>query len=262
MILRFAEQGAGPVVTLLHGLFGAGRNLGVVQRHLAARFRVLAIDLRNHGDSPHADSMSYAEMAEDVAATLAQAGALPAAVIGHSMGGKVAMRLALDRPDAVTRLAVMDIAPVANPPHFGAMAQAMSALDLRPGLTRAEADAALAPAVAEASLRAFLLQNLRLGAHPEWRIGLREIAAALPVIEGWETPPGARFDKPVLFVAGARSDYIQPGHRPAIRALFPSARFVTVKDAGHWLHADNPAAVIAVLDSFLHAYRAEERHVR
>lgn len=261
MKLRFSEQGTGPAVALLHGLFGAGRNLGVVQRRLAPEFRVLALDLRNHGESPHAAGMSYAEMAEDVAETLAEAGALPAALIGHSMGGKVAMRLALDQPDAVTRLAVMDIAPVPNPPHFHNMAQAMLRMQLHAGMTRAEADATLAPVVSDASLRAFLLQNLRLGAHPAWRIGLQQITASLPVIEGWETPPGAPFTKPVLFVAGARSDYIQQSHRPAIRALFPGARFVTIKDAGHWLHADNPAAVIAVLESFLHPYRAEERHV-
>lgn len=252
MILHATEMGAGPPVALLHGLFGTARNLGTVQRRLAARFRVLALDLRNHGDSPHAPGMSYAEMADDVRETLASMGALPAALIGHSMGGKTAMRAALDHPDSVTRLLVADIAPVPYAHGMGIYAAAMAALPLTPGLTRAAADAALAPAVPEASVRGFLLQNLRLGAEPAWRIGLPEITAALPDIEGWATKRGATYPGPTLFLAGARSPYIQPAHRPAIRALFPAARFVTLKNAGHWVHADNPDGFIAVAEAFLH----------
>ncbi|MGH7044740.1 MAG: alpha/beta fold hydrolase [Acetobacteraceae bacterium] len=248
MILHAAEQGAGPPLALLHGLFGAGRNLGVIARALAPRFRVIALDLRNHGDSLHAPSMAYPEMAEDVAETLAGMDALPAHLLGHSMGGKVAMRLALDRPGVVQHLIVADIAPVANPPHFEAIADAMQVLP--PGLGRAEADAALASAVPDPALRAFLLQNWRDG---RWRIGLGAIIANMAAIEGWDSPAGARFDGPTLFVGGARSDYIRPEYRPAIRALFPAARFVTIKNAGHWLHADKPAAVIAVVEAFLHA---------
>ncbi len=252
MILHATEMGAGPPVALLHGLFGAARNLGAVQRRLAKRFRVLALDLRNHGDSPHAPGMSYGALAGDVLETLARADALPAALIGHSMGGKAAMRAALDRPEAVTRLLVADIAPVPYPPGFGAYASAMAALPLAPGLTRAEADAALSPAVPDAGVRGFLLQNLRLGAIPVWRIDLAEIIAGLADIEGWATPPGAAYPGPTLFVAGARSSYVQPAYRPAIRALFPAAWFVTLKDAGHWLHADNPEGFIAVAEAFLH----------
>lgn len=248
MILRAAEHGAGPPLVLLHGLFGAGRNLGVIGRALAARFRVIALDLRNHGDSPHFPSMSYPEMAGDVMETLASMGALPAHLLGHSMGGKVVMRLALDRAEAVRRLIVADIAPVVNPPRFDAIAASMRALPS--GLSRAEADAALAPAVPDPALRAFLLQNLRDGS---WRIGLDAIIANMAAIEGWDAPAGARFDGPALFMGGARSDYIRPEYRPAIRKLFPAARFVTIKNAGHWLHAENPAAVIAVVEAFLHA---------
>ncbi|HET6185279.1 MAG TPA: alpha/beta fold hydrolase [Acetobacteraceae bacterium] len=248
MILHARSQGSGPPVALLHGLFGSGRNLGAIQRALASHFRAIALDLRNHGDSPHAASMSYPEMAADVAATLGALGALPAAVLGHSMGGKVAMRLALDRPDAVGRLIIADIAPVPNPPRFAAIAEAMRAL--RPGLSRAAADAALRSAVPDAGLRAFLLLNWRAEG---WRIGLDNIIANLAAIEGWDAPAGARYEGPVLFVTGARSDYVRPEHRPAIRALFPAARFVAIKDAGHWLHADNQAAMIAVVEAFLHA---------
>jgi esterase len=255
MILHATEMGDGPPVALLHGLFGAARNLGSVQRRLAKRFRVLALDLRNHGDSPHAPGMDYAALAGDVLETLARADALPAALIGHSMGGKAAMRVALDQPGAVKRLLVADIAPVPYPPGFGAYAGAMAALPLAPGLTRAAADAALAPAAPDAGIRGFLLQNLRLGAAPAWRIGLAEIAAGLPEIEGWDAPPGAAYPGPTLFVAGARSTYIQPAHRPVIRSLFPAARFVTLKDAGHWLHSDNPEGFIAVIEAFLRDLR-------
>ncbi|MGA3401933.1 MAG: alpha/beta fold hydrolase [Acetobacteraceae bacterium] len=253
MILHTVEAGEGSPVALLHGLFGAARNLGVVQRALAPRFRVLALDLRNHGSSPHAAAMDYPAMAADVLATLDQRAALPAALVGHSMGGKAAMMAALSRPDQVSRLVVADIAPVAYEHHNAEIAAALGAIPLSPGLTRAAADAALAAAVPDAGLRAFLLQNLAPGGHPGWRIGLREIAAAMPVIEGWEAPAGAVYRGPTLFVAGAASDYVRADDRPAIRALFPAARFVTLKHAGHWLHADNPAGFVAVLEAFLAA---------
>ena len=253
MILRAVEAGDGEPLVLLHGLFGSARNFTAVQRRFAERRRVIALDLRNHGASPHDPDMRYATMAADVLETLEQRRALPATLLGHSMGGKVAMAAALARPDAVARLIVADIAPVAYPPHVGGLAGAMAALPLSPGMRRAQADAALAPAVPDAAVRAFLLQNLQLGAVPAWRIGLKEIAAALPTIEGWQASEGARYAGPTLFIAGAASDYIQPGHRPAIRALFPAARFVTLKGAGHWLHVDNPDGFVAVVEAFLTA---------
>ncbi len=253
VILHAIEAGDGPPLALLHGLFGAARNFGAIQRRLAARFRTLAIDLRNHGASPHAAEMDYPVMAADVRDTLDARGALPAAMMGHSMGGKVAMRLALERPEAVSRLVVGDIAPVRHEPHFRRFTQAMRALALRPSLTRAAADAMLAPAVPDPAVRAFLLQNLHVGAEPDWRIGLDAIAAGLPEIEGWPGAGALAYPGPALFIAGERSDYIRPKHRPAIRALFPAARFATLKDAGHWLHADNPEGFVAILEGFLAA---------
>jgi len=251
MILAAREAGGGPPLCLLHGLFGAARNFGALQRRLAEQFRVIALDLRNHGVSPHTPGMRYAAMAEDVRETLAGMGALPAMILGHSMGGKVAMRLALERAEAVRALVVADIAPVLYPPHHREMAAAMLALPLAPGLTRAGADAALAEAVPEPMIRGFLLQNLITGEIPSWRDGLAEIAAAMTEIEDFPVPPGARYEGPTLFVAGARSDYIRPEHRPIIRALFPAARFATVPDAGHWLHADNLEGLLAAVRPFL-----------
>lgn len=250
MILHTVERGEGAPVVLLHGLFGSARNFGAIQRALAARFRVLALDLRNHGSSPHAADMRYATMAADVLETLDAHNALPAAVVGHSMGGKAAMVTALLRPEAVGRLVVADIAPVPYQHGNAALAQAMQAVPLSPGMTRAAAEAALAEIAPDPAVRSFLLQNLAFGAAPAWRIGLSEIAAAMRDIEGWEAPDGA-YNGPALFVSGARSDYVREEHRPGIRALFPAARFVSLKNAGHWLHADDPAAFTGVLEAFL-----------
>jgi len=249
VILHSVAAGEGHPVVLLHGLFGSAQSFATLQRRLAARHRVLAIDLRNHGSSPHAPGMDYPALAADVAETLAALEALPCALVGHSMGGKVAMRLALDRPDAVTRLLVSDIAPRVYQAAFAAYAAAMARLADHPR-SRAEAAAALAPDVPDPAVRAFLLQNFRPGGTPPWRIGLAEIAAGMRDIEDW--PAGdTSYRGPVLFVAGARSDYIRPTDRPEIRRLFPQARFVTVKDAGHWVHADNFAGFLAVLEAYL-----------
>ena len=255
MILHAAEarteRGSRPPVVLLHGLFGAAGNFAAIQRRLGTTRRVIAFDLRNHGDSPHDPAMSYLAMAEDVLDSLEILGATPAALVGHSMGGKVAMGAALLRPDRVSRLLVADIAPVRYDPAFRTIADAMLALPLGPGLTRAEADAALAPAVPDPAVRGFLLQNLRLGPMPAWRIGLQEIAAGLPGIEGWDAPPGGQYPGPVLMLRGERSDYVRPEHRPAVRALFPAAQFMTLKGAGHWLHADAPDAFVEIVQAFL-----------
>jgi esterase len=254
VILHAVQAGEGPAVVLLHGLFGSARNFGAVQKALAADYSVTALDLRNHGASPHAAGMDYAAMAADVLETLSELRVLPAVVIGHSMGGKVAMRVALERPDAVSALVVADIAPVPYRAHLRPIAAALAALELRPGLTRAEADTALSEAIPDRVMRGFLLQNLVPGPHPAWRIGLAEIVAGMAEIEAWPAT-GRTYSGPALFIAGERSDYIRPEHRPAIRALFPLARFVTLKDAGHWLHADNPAGFVSILQAFLASVR-------
>jgi esterase len=210
--------------------------------------------MRNHGDSPHDPDMRYPTQAADVRDTLRALGIETAAVIGHSMGGKAAMALALQWPEQVGRLMVSDIAPVIYQHGNTAFTAAMQAIQLTPELTRRDADAALAAAVPDATLRPFLLQNLRLGADPSWRIGLDEIAAAIPDLEGWIDLPGT-YSGPTVFVTGAQSDYVLPEHRPIIRAQFPTARFVAVKNAGHWVHADNPAGFLSVVEAFLHDWR-------
>jgi esterase len=254
MILHAIQAGEGPPVILLHGLFGAARNFGAIQRSLAPRFRVIGLDMRNHGDSPHDPDMRYTEQAADVRETLLALGIGQAAVIGHSMGGKAGMALALTSPDRVGRLLVSDIAPVTYQHGNSAFTAAMRSIPLTPGLTRKAADVALADVVQDQTLRPFLLQNLRFGTQPEWRIGLEEIDAAIPDLEGWADLPGA-YSGPTMFVTGTRSNYVLPEHRPMIRTLFPKARFVAVKNAGHWVHADNPAGFLAVVEAFLHDWR-------
>jgi esterase len=251
MILNAIQSGEGPPVVLLHGLFGAARNFGAIQRAVAARYRVVALDMRNHGDSPHAPDMRYPTLAADVRETLQSLGIEKAAVVGHSMGGKAAMAMALRWPDQVGRLLVADIAPVNYQHGNDTIADAMAAIPLTASLTRAAADAALTDAVPRPDIRAFLLQNLRFGASPHWRIGLHEIAAAIPDLEGWIDLPGS-YAGPSVFVTGANSDYVRPEHRPIIRTQFPTARFVAIKNAGHWVHADNPAGFLSVLEAFLH----------
>jgi pimeloyl-ACP methyl ester carboxylesterase len=172
------------------------------------------------------------------------------------MGGKAAMVLALAHPAAVGRLLVSDIAPVVYRHGNKGVAAAMRAIPLDPSLTRAQADAALQAAVPDAGVRAFLLSNLVFGAAPHWRIGLAEIAAAIADLEGWENPAFPPYPATALFVTGGNSDYVLPEHRPAIRSLFPSARFVGVKNAGHWVHADNQAGFLSVLEAFLHDWNS------
>jgi pimeloyl-ACP methyl ester carboxylesterase len=252
MILHALDVGAGPPVALLHGLFGRAQNLGAVARHLSARHRVISLDMRNHGASPHAPGMAYEALAADVLETLEAMGALPAVLLGHSMGGKAAMVAALTTPAAVSRLIVLDIAPVAYAHHNRRVAAALLGLPLRPRMTRGDADRLLAPDVPDPAVRAFLLQNLLLGEAPAWRIGLVEIAAGVEDIEGFPDLPGtALYGGPTLFLRGADSDYVLEECFPAITDRFPEAQVATLEKAGHWLHADQPQAFVSAVDAFL-----------
>jgi esterase len=252
VILNAAEIGQGPPLILLHGLFGHARNLATLARRLSPDFRVISLDLRNHGASPHAPGMSYRAMTEDVIETLVAYDALPAAILGHSMGGKVAMMLALTYPQSVSRLMVADIAPVFYRHLNRALTQAMLELPLPPGLTRGQADRALSRSISDDSVRGFLLQNLLTGPSPAWRIGLENIDAGMAEIEGFPPLAGAAcYPGPTFFIRGGRSNYVEDKAIPAISALFPAARIETIPEAGHWLHADQPDAFGAAVQQFL-----------
>ncbi len=253
--LAAAEYGAGPPLAILHGLFGSGRNWAGIAQRLAAHHRAITLDLRNHGASPWEDAMDYAAMAEDVRATLDALGHRAFALIGHSMGGKVAMMAALARGAEVTRLVVVDIAPVSYAPRHLAYVRAMRDLDLAGISRRSMADARLAAAVPDAAERAFLLQNLVLeNGQAAWRLNLAAIERAMPLLVGFpDLPAGVAYHGPALFVAGGRSDYLRPEYEPAIRRLFPAARIARIADAGHWLHAEQPQAFLDLVEPFLAA---------
>jgi len=252
MILNSIEQGSGPPLVLLHGLFGTAKNLGAVARGLGAQAHVLSLDLRNHGDSPHDPAMDYAIMAADVAETMDAAGIAAARVVGHSMGGKVAMMLALTQPDRVEKLAVMDIAPVRYGHGYDGYVEAMQAIPLNNAVNRKTANEILSAPIPDADLRLFLLSNLVLGENPHWRFGLDEIGGALPNLLDWKSPSGAApYSGPALFLRGGNSDYVEPSATPIIKTLFPAAAIQTIDGAAHWLHAEQPKAVIAALQAFL-----------
>lgn len=249
MSLRLAatEYGTGKPVAILHGLFGWSRNWATIAQRLAVRHRVVALDLRNHGNSPWAETMTYAEMAEDVRDTLGE----PVTLIGHSMGGKAAMVAAL-AGDWVERLIVVDIAPVDYPPP-AAQLDAMQGLDLTAITRRSEADRLISPKIPDPAERAFLLQNLILGdGTPHWRLNLAGIENSMPDILGFpDSPPGATYRGPTLFIAGANSGYLRPEHEPMIRKLFPLTQIIRILDASHWVHAEQPEAFLAAVEVFL-----------
>ncbi|MEJ6393959.1 alpha/beta fold hydrolase [Gymnodinialimonas sp. 2305UL16-5] len=251
-MLSYSEfgDGDGPPVLIVHGLFGSGRNWGVIAKRLSDLRRTVIVDMRNHGASDWMAPHDYPAMATDLADVIAHIGGV-ADVIGHSMGGKAAMVLAATQPDLLRRLIVADIAPVAYTHTQSGMIEAMRAVDLSAVEARADADAQLAPHVSEPGIRAFLLQSLDVRGKT-WRLNLDQLDADMPSIIGFPTLRG-RFDGPVLMLSGAESDYVRPDHRPIIKDLFPKARFAKLPGAGHWLHADKPREFEAACRAFLDA---------
>jgi pimeloyl-ACP methyl ester carboxylesterase len=247
------SQGQGAPVLLLHGLFGAGHHWQDIARRLAPRGEIVTVDLRNHGRSPHTPRMDYAAMADDVLALLDARRIERASIVGHSMGGKVAMTLALRAPHRVGRLAVIDIAPVAYPDRYGVLARAAESLDLCALRSREQADTELAARIPQPALRAMLLQNLTLGAEGwRWRIGWAGILASLEALCGFPADlAGLHGSVPSLFVKGGASDHVDDAGELAIMARFPRAQILSLAGAGHWVQADQPAALAKLLADFL-----------
>jgi esterase len=256
MTLELAYDGfgaAGPPVVILHGLLGSARNWTSIAKELGTTHRVFALDLRNHGRSPWADTMSFDEMAGDVAAFIGGHDLSPAGVIGHSLGGKVAMRLALMRADLVERLVVVDVAPVAYSHSFAPFVAAMRAVDLAAVQRRADADLQLERAIGDAAIRNFLLQNLvKTDAGFAWRVNLEALAANMPELPGFpRAAEGVAYPGRTLFLAGGRSPYVAAEHRPLIARLFPRAEHAVIEGAGHWVHAERPAEFLEQVRRFL-----------
>jgi esterase len=249
----------GPRVVFLHGLFGQGKNWNTIAKALSDSARVTLVDLPNHGRSAWTDHFSYPEMARQVAELLkAQGEGDRYAVVGHSMGGKVAMALALLYPELVERLVVVDVSPVSTREisEFDTFIRGMRAINLK-GLTdRRAADAKLAAYVSDPGIRSFLLQNLRrddsLADGWRWQMNLEMLADYLSEMAGWPELHADPYDGTVLWVAGAASPYVRPEYAAAMRALFPRAQLVTIKGAGHWVHSEQPQVLLAILRRFLH----------
>jgi esterase len=254
--LAYDEFGAGgPPVLVLHGLLGSARNWTSIAKQLAAAHQVLTVDLRNHGRSPWAETMSFDEMAGDVAALIKRHELGSTALIGHSLGGKVAMRLALTRPELVARLVVVDVAPVAYAHSFGPFLEAMAAVDLSAVQRRTDAERQLERTLDDPVICNFLLQNLvKTGDGFAWRVNLEALAANMPELLGFPALDGATaYRGSTLFIAGSRSRYIKDEHRPLIERLFPAAELVTIAGAGHWVQAERPAEFLTELQRFLAA---------
>lgn len=246
---------SGSRVVFCHGLFGQGRNWLQFGKALADRHRVTLVDMPNHGRSPWDDRMDYVSMADQVAALLDPAD--PVALVGHSMGGKAAMVLALRHPELVERLCVVDMAPVdyENGTGFVGYLDALAGIDLATLTTRQQADDAIAGAVPDPGVRAFLLQNLsREGGGWTWRPNLAVLRKRLPEISAWPAaelaglPP---YDGRVLWVDGADSGYITEESVPVMQQLFPRVRRVSIKGAGHWVHSEQPQVFGEVLARFV-----------
>lgn len=239
-----------PTLLVAHGLYGSARNWGVICKRLSDERQVMAVDLRNHGQSPWTESHSYPEMAEDLAELIAAHGG-QMDVIGHSMGGKTAMMLALSHPGKVHRLIVADIAPVPYTHSQIQFIDAMRSVDFDKVQRRPDVEAQLAEAGVEPALQSFFTQSLDIP-NKGWRLNLDTLARHMPDIMSFPEIT-AQWPGAVLFLSGSTSDYVRREDRDAILARFPNARFAKIPGAGHWLHAEKPREFEANARAFLNA---------
>lgn len=246
------QYGSGPPLIIVHGLLGAGGNWATLARKTyGEHFTTYVVDLRNHGRSPHDDEFSYAAMGEDIVALMDEEGLSHAHILGHSMGGKLGMHLALEHAERVDRLIVADIAPRGYAVRHETIFNAFDSINPAVFESRQEIDSAMSSAIPDDGLRQFLLKNLdRDGEGYRWKINLAAIRKGYPdiigAVESWNS-----FDGDVLFVAGGQSDYVSDADMPDIRALFPFAEMVHMPESGHWLHAENPALFSRLTLDFL-----------
>ncbi|MCB2409444.1 alpha/beta fold hydrolase [Hymenobacter lucidus] len=254
MQLHFRELGAGNPLVILHGLFGTSDNWQTLAKRWAETHRVIVVDLRNHGRSPQTPEHSYELMSQDVLELFDQLQLQHVALMGHSMGGKVAMRFALDHPTRLDKLIVLDIAPrLSTMEHQDNILAGLHAVDLASIESRQQADDALAQHIPQLGVRQFLLKNLyrRDDNSFAWRPNLAALTEHMPAL-GAEISSPTPFLKPALFVRGGKSDYVSTEDKLyAIPALFPNSQVETVVDAGHWLHAEKPDEIYALVEAFV-----------
>lgn len=251
MKLNVARRGQGKPLVLLHGLFGSSNNWAPLMAALEGGFDLVAPDLRNHGKSPHDADAGVEAMASDIAGLLDALKLERVFLLGHSLGGRVAMRFALDHPGKVERLLVADMAPRAYGPLFPEVFEALASLNLESLQSRAEADERLKEKIADPSMRAFLLTNLARDAKGgfRWKMNLPALEAARPSLRA-EIKAAAPYPGPALFLRGEKSNYIEGADLNEIRALFPAAGMESIAGAGHWLHVERPEAFAGAVKKF------------
>ncbi|WP_417815487.1 alpha/beta fold hydrolase [Thalassospira alkalitolerans] len=242
-------------IVVLHGLFGQARNWTAIARRLAEKYHVVTADLRNHGRSGWDGEMTYQAMAADIADLIRDVSDKPVHLIGHSMGGKASMVLALSQDaDLIADLVIVDIAPVAYDHDYTGYINAMRAVDFDAVSRRVEVEDALSSGVSEKGVRQFLAQNVitdKDTGKMSWQVNIDAMANHLADITGWPGGAMASFDRDVLFISGATSHYVDAKDRDHIKSLFPKAAFTSIKGAGHWVHAEKPEAVLLTLSAFL-----------
>ena len=234
--MTFGDEKSPPVL-IVHGLYGSGRNWGVIAKRLSDQFYVITVDLRNHGDSPWLDTHNYHVMADDLVEVINSLNIKPN-IIGHSMGGKAAMVLALKCPSLVRNLIIADIAPVKYEHDQSQFIEAMQKVDLSKVEKRSDATLALSKFVEDKSLQNFFTQSLDIKAK-RWKLNLKVLRSEMSEILSFPKIE-SEFSGHSLFLKGEKSDYIKSEHRKLIKSLFTKARFATFKEAGHWLHAEKP----------------------
>lgn len=251
MLLNYKQTGAGPVVVIMHGLFGSLENLNIISRTLSEHFTVINVDLRNHGSSFHAEEMNYAAMAQDIVALLDHLKIEKAHIIGHSMGGKVAMQVAMLNEALVDKLIVLDIAPVTYHARHDKIIQALNAVQNESINSRNEADVIMKSYIDEVGVRQFLLKSLAKSENGyRWKFNLSTISAHYSeIISNINETHSCQCA--TLFIKGNNSDYILPEHREVIVSLFPNSKAKVIHGAGHWLHAEKPEAVNRSIIDFL-----------
>ncbi len=252
MLLNYQQLGQGPDVVLIHGLFGSLENLNVIAKALAENYTVTNVDLRNHGRSFHSETMNYEVMADDIYNLLKNLNISNAHIIGHSMGGKAAMQLALKYNDVVNKLVVLDISPVANKPRHSAIFAGLNEVAESNVADRKEADQLLAKHIDEMGVRQFLLKSFAKNdqGQYQWRFNLDALNQQYEnILSQLDENDSCLCD--TLFVKGNDSDYILAEHRPMIMHLFPNAKAKVIHGAGHWLHAQKPLAVNKAISDFL-----------
>ncbi|MGH1438512.1 MAG: alpha/beta fold hydrolase [Cellvibrionaceae bacterium] len=246
-----SSQNVVPIVAI-HGLFGSMENLGMITRLLKDEYSVYGVDLPNHGRSPHVSDASLAAMATMMVNWMDHLGLRSAYFLGHSLGGKVAMEVALRHPERVEGIIVADIAPVAYPRRHDDVFQAFDAVDLANLTSRGDADKAMQAFVGEPSTRSFLLKNLEKNdGRWQWRVNLDALIDNYDGFIQANTPDQAPYTKPVLFIKGEKSNYILPQYTEATLALFPKADVKIINDTEHWLHAEKPELFTRIVKRFL-----------